>query len=234
MDPGPRRHRRRLHAAQRALKFLDHLGAGLGSPRSLASRGRPFQSAKLAARPLSGGVRALLPAKETKWVALHPSSGAPSKRWPDAHWRRLLETLLSETDCVFFWVGDAEARSRARRIEDAAGLGPAGRLIDLCDALPLGELGSFLGTCDLLITPDSGPAHIAASWGVKTLVLFSGSNEVHGWKPLGDASWVVYHEVPCAPCHERTCRMERHFCMEGITPESVYEQVRKILATKVR
>jgi len=151
-------------------------------------------------------------------VALHAGAGASSKEWPDAHWI-LLARALARWDAEFFWIGDAPARDKTRRIL-AALSDIRERFTDLTNRLPLGALGTFFDACDLLVSGDSGPVHVAASRKLKTLVLFSGANELFEWKPLSRAAEMIYHEVPCSPCHERVCPKPRHYCMEDLTPET--------------
>jgi ADP-heptose:LPS heptosyltransferase len=214
----------RVHAAERNLVFLGALG--LGAPAEPARPGPGVASA-----PLDGETLALLGAKNGPWIAVHPSTGAPAKAWPAGYWAAFVRELAGE-EARFFWVGDAAADERARDIALAAGV--EGRSVHLAGRLKLASLGTFLEKCDLFVGADSGPAHVAAAHGVRSLVLFSGTNELNEWKPLSESSWVLRHEVPCSPCHLRACPKPKHYCMEGITPEGALLEARRILHEKSR
>lgn len=211
----------RFHASTRNLELTRSLG--LEPSSSL-----PELSPALGALPLSREIESRLPAKDAPWIALHASAGTPSKLWPVAYWKTFVGALAGEGRAVFFWIGDAGAAGRSGQI---AAFLPAGQseFHDLCGKIPLSQLGTFLRRCDLFVTHDSGPAHVAAAQRVKTLVLFSGANELFEWKPLGDAAHALYHRVPCTPCHEKICPLPRHTCMEGIAPEKALELARKLL-----
>jgi ADP-heptose:LPS heptosyltransferase len=94
--------------------------------------------------------------------------------------------------------------------------------------LSLVELAAVLDRAALMIGADSGPAHMAAAVGTPTVVLFSGTNCQEQWRPPGEHVTVLAHDVPCRPCHQKkTCPVDGHPCMTGITPEQVAEAVRK-------
>lgn len=215
----------RAHAAERNLKFLEPFGPVAGAP---ALEIGP----RIAATPLPEELMVLLPSKTRRRVALHAGAGAPSKEWPDAHWVSFARAAAA-WDADFFWIGDAAAHVKTRRI--LGGLADLReRFTDLSGRLPLASLGTFFETCDFLVTGDSGPAHVAASRKLKTLVVFSGANEIFEWKPLSREADIVYREVPCSPCHERVCPRRRHDCMEDLLPETVILEANRLFREKNR
>lgn len=213
-------HEPRSHAVENNLRLLESASPERAEAAPLSRHIGAGEAGEAAAR--------ILEKKEGKWVALHAGAGSPAKEWPLSYWTSLTEKMATFENCRFFWIGDAAAGASARRITETIKI-PEGRFTDLCGKLPLSGLGTFLKKCDVLLSSDSGPVHVAAAQGVPTVVLFSGTNEVHGWKPLNDQAYLMYHEVPCAPCHRRVCPKPRHYCMEGIYPDDVFNQMKKIL-----
>jgi ADP-heptose:LPS heptosyltransferase len=72
-----------------------------------------------------------------------------------------------------------------------AGLWPAERrplLFDLAGQTSLLQLSGLIRACDLFISTDSGPYHMAVALGVPTLALFRSANRVH------------YHQAPWVRC----------------------------------
>ncbi|MBW3012122.1 glycosyltransferase family 9 protein, partial [Candidatus Woesearchaeota archaeon] len=66
--------------------------------------------------------------------------------------------------------------------------------------------------CSIFISNDTGPMHVAASQGVKTIGLF-GPNTPKLWGPYGKKNIALYHKVQCSPCILNE---------KGIFPECIY------------
>ena len=71
--------------------------------------------------------------------------------------------------------------------------------------MTVAQTTAFLERADLFIGADSGPAHLAASAGTLSVILFSGTNQARQWRPWSRHSLVLRHRVPCHPCHQKVC-----------------------------
>ena len=100
------------------------------------------------------------------------SENDPSKRWPVAHWRRLIEGLPGEHFALFGTPGDAAITS-----EIAAGFGP-GRVTDLAGSTSLVEFAAAVARCRLLVSNDTGGMHLANALGVPLVGLFGPTNPI--------------------------------------------------------
>jgi len=105
-------------------------------------------------------------------------------------------------------------------------------LISLAGKTSLRDLISLIAECDVFLTNDSGPMHIA--YAVKTpLVALFGSTDplLTGPPPGGDTNShvVVKADLSCSPCFGRTCRSNDMRCMYAITSDEVYYGIKKIL-----
>ncbi len=170
------------HAALKNFTFLDV--AVPAGPLTI--------DAAIAGQPLNRRVRDLLPEEKNEpWIAFHIGAGHDSKRWPEDHWKRLTERVSRETSARILWIGDRDADDRARIVLSLLEPKDRERSIVICHQLNLGELGTLLRMCDLLVTHDSGPAHVAAACAVPTLVLFSLVNNPAEWRPLSPRAEVI-------------------------------------------
>lgn len=103
--------------------------------------------------------------------------------------------------------------------------------IFLAGMTSLRELISFVSECDVFVTNDSGPMHIAYAVGTPIVAIF-GSTDTDLTGPVGDNNIVVKTDLSCSPCFERTCKDNDMRCMYTVTPEDVYFGVKELLPVK--
>jgi heptosyltransferase-2 len=164
-------------------------------------------------------------------IALCASAGnSELKQWPPQRFADLAAELRSLDACFVAVGGPGEETIGARSI---AGLGP--RALNLCGKTTLRQMAAVLRVCDLLISNDTGPVHIAAAVGTPVVALF-GSSCPHLYGPWGNHHRVVSLELACSPCrtgHQvdrcRTCIYDTARCMTGITTIQVRGAVVEML-----
>jgi heptosyltransferase-2 len=85
---------------------------------------------------------------------------------------------------------------------------------------------ALLKCCDVLLTNDSGPMHVAAALGTPVVVPFgSTSPELTGPGMPGDpCHQLLKSNAPCSPCFLRECPIDFR-CMNSITVERLVEAV---------
>jgi hypothetical protein len=108
---------------------------------------------------------------------LHVGAGSPAKRWPMEQWATL-HAQLGAPDAVRVIAGEVEQERFTpdeRRLFDS---------IRGCYLSDLRALAHTLRSARLVIAADSGPAHLAAQFGVRTLTLF-GPTDPFEWAPIG-------------------------------------------------
>lgn len=93
------------------------------------------------------------------------------------------------------------------------------------------QLIELISSLSLLITPDSGPLHIAAASGVKTVAVFGSTSPYRWLPPVKDIS-LIYLEYPCSPCSEygtSLCRAMKSFsCIREISPDIIVLEARRL------
>ncbi len=157
-------------------------------------------------------------------IAVHVGAGTPAKRWPTVYFHELICQLRDREAATCILVGGQEDRHTAHSL-DRLGT-PACNWVG---RLSLLELAALCQQVDVFIGPDSGPAHIAAACGARTIVLFSGTNQPSQWAPVGPYVVPLRYQTPCAPCCLKTCCQPGHPCMAGITPDTVVRIVSRAL-----
>jgi ADP-heptose:LPS heptosyltransferase len=148
-------------------------------------------------------------------LAVHLGAGNAAKRWPTGSWQVLIDQFI-DSGWRIVVVGAIEDLQLSRVLE------PHDRLRDWTGSLTVTQTTALLERADLFIGSDSGPAHLAASTGTLSVILFSGTNQPGQWRPWSRHSLVLRHRVPCQPCHQKVCPLANHPCMSGLSADRVY------------
>src|SRR5690606_6222382 len=99
--------------------------------------------------------------------------------------------------------------------------------IDLSNALSLGELGGVIANASLLVSNNTGPAHLAAAVGTPVVDLYALTNPQHTpWKSVAK---LLSHDVPCRHCLQSICPQPHHPCLTGIAPDAVVQACLELL-----
>lgn len=206
----------RKHQVQYYLDLLRPLGANgaTASPRLfLSEQEERHMAATLAERGVGTGDFV---------IGLNPGSTyGGAKRWLPDRFAETVERLAGDqTQC---------GRSARVVIVGAKGEEPLGRSIAdrlhvpavvLSGQTTVRELMAVTKRCDLFLTNDTGPMHIAAAFGVPVVAVF-GPTDHRTTSPTGGRHAIVRQPVDCAPCLLRECPID-HRCMAKVTVDEVY------------
>ena len=195
-----------------------HLAAALGSsPEPLPPRIEVGDGEMVEVR----GKFSLMRADGRPWFGLNPGAEyGPAKRWPAERFVAAAHSLHAKTQCrwvVFGGPGDlALAEMMASAVARITGEPP----LNLAGKTSLRELATALKICDLVLTNDSGPMHLAAAVGTPVVAIFgSTSPELTG--PIFSArAQVVRCHAACSPCFRRECPIDLR-CLLGIETQQV-------------
>ncbi len=94
--------------------------------------------------------------------------------------------------------------------------------INLVAKTDIMQLGALLERCEVCLTCDSGPMHIAAAVKTPTIALF-GPTAPKRHQPYGSGHTIIEKPVYCRPCYKRKCHRKDlpHQCMKDITTHEV-------------
>lgn len=159
-------------------------------------------------------------------VGINPGATYGSaKCWLPERFREITKRLLEDKNVFIIYFGDQSTASLVKEI--CYGLSP--RVINLAGLTSLRELSSLVSLCDVLLTNDSGPMHIAAALKTPIVALFGSTSQViTGPYRTGK---VIQKDVECSPCYQRTCPIDFR-CMKKIEADEVYLEIEKVLHAK--
>ncbi len=157
-------------------------------------------------------------------VGLFPGSNAPSRRWPAERFRTLAQKLAARGTHVVILGGPGDRALTSEVAGSVEGVVDAGGETDLVD------LAAVLGVCDLLVTNDTGPMHLAGAVGTPTVTLWGPSSPAEV-RPVGarDAR-VTGPDLPCKPCFKNHCPRSG---VGTILPEAHEECMKLIMLDEV-
>ncbi len=150
-------------------------------------------------------------------VALCPGSiNSRAKRWPAERYAALADRFIEETGANVLLIGSAAELDVSLEVSKHMRREP----LILTGKTDLAQAVAILSLVDLLVTNDTGPAHIASALGRPTLAVFGPTNPLTT-RPLSRTAEIVRHPPDCAPCMLRDCPID-HRCMTAITPDEVF------------
>jgi heptosyltransferase-2 len=163
----------------------------------------------------------------TCWLGLNPGAEyGPAKRWPAERFIAVAKEVQARIGCRWLVFGGAPDRPLAETIAQAV---PG--TVNLAGRTSLRELLQVLSLCRLLLTNDTGPAHVAAALGVPVVALFgSTSPELTAPGLPGDPRHrILRAPPPCAPCFRRECPVDLR-CLRALEPADVARTVLELQA----
>jgi lipopolysaccharide heptosyltransferase II len=158
------------------------------------------------------------------WIIVHPGATALSRRYPAEGFAAVARRLVVESGWQILFTGTPPEASLIADIRAMAGV-PTQALVGRAS---LAEFAALIARAPLLLTNNTGPAHIAAALGTPVVDLYALTNPQH--TPWAVPSRVLSHDVPCKNCYKSICPMGHHDCLRRVAPEMVAAAVRDLFA----
>ena len=145
------------------------------------------------------------------------SINSRAKRWPAERYA-VLADRLAESGADVALIGSPGESDFSQEVCKHAQRQP----IVLTGKTTVAEATAIISIADVLITNDTGPAHMGAALRTPTLVFFGPTNPLTTY-PMSSSAEIIRRAPDCAPCMLRDCPIG-HRCMTAITPEDVFER----------
>uniref|UniRef100_B8HSR7 lipopolysaccharide heptosyltransferase II n=1 Tax=Cyanothece sp. (strain PCC 7425 / ATCC 29141) TaxID=395961 RepID=B8HSR7_CYAP4 len=148
------------------------------------------------------------------WLLIHPGATAPSRRYAPNRFAAVADRLFLEGYQILL-TGTQPEQPLIEQIQQQM----AGPSFSLLDRLNLAELAALIALSPLLITNNTGPAHLAAAVGTPVIDLYALTNPQH--TPWQVPHRVLFHDVDCKYCFKSICPQQHHHCLSLLTPADV-------------
>jgi heptosyltransferase-2 len=157
-------------------------------------------------------------------IGINPGAAYGSaKCWLPDRFHDVTKKLLSDPRIFVAYFGD---QAGAPLVNDIC-KDFSSRVINFSGKTTLRELLSLIQCCDVFLTNDSGPMHIAAALKTPLVALFGSTSDIKTG-PYGSGT-VIHKHVECSPCYKRVCPIDFR-CMKRIEVEEVYQAILKQIA----
>jgi ADP-heptose:LPS heptosyltransferase len=201
-----------IHERERVLRLLEVIGI----PPAGRELELPFTEADRAeaARALAAAHVDL----RRPIVAVHPAARFANRLWPAERFVAAARTLAAELDATVVVTGGPNDDPAVAAV--AEGVGGA----NLARRLSIPALAALYARTALLLTNDSGPAHVAYAVGTPSVTIFGSASPVD-WAPLDRSRHAVVEAADaCHPCIAEPC-------IRRVPVEAVVAAAREVLAT---
>ncbi len=123
--------------------------------------------------------RTLLPPGLRKPLALvHPGASVPEKRWPEEAFGSVAKGLIRHGYAVAVTGSSAEKKLTSQVADLAPGA------LDLGGQTDLSTLVALVAQANVLVSNDTGPAHLAYALKTSSVTTFGPSTDIRRWGPL--------------------------------------------------
>lgn len=164
------------HQVRRDLDLVEAVGARTSDER-LRLKLKAFPEERVRRELVLAGVDVSKP-----WVIIHPGASEEKRQYPAAQWIRAGVRITRELGYQVIVTGTEGERTTAEKIAGEIGADS----FSVAGKLALEELITLIRLSPLLITVNTGPAHIAAAMQTKVIVLYALTNPQHApWKTVG-------------------------------------------------
>jgi heptosyltransferase-2 len=146
-----------------------------------------------------------------------------AKRWFTDRYAALAQRLIEGDQAQVILIGSEGEKLIAEEIQSFT----QHPLKILTGQTDLPTLMGLLSQCDLLLTNDSGPMHLAAALDTPQIAILGSTDEI-ATGPLSPRAQVIHKHVECSPCLLRECPIDLR-CFSRIEVDQVYESARALL-----
>lgn len=163
---------------------------------------------------------------DVKYIGIQIGASTVSRMWLIERWIDLVAKLLDfDKNLHIVLTGSESDRQLTDKVENSI---QNQRVLNMAGVLDLCSATALIDRLDLLITPDTGPLHIAAAVETPTVTISVAGNSVES-NPIDKEIPHIFIQKPitCSPCIDKRCKNAT--CMEQISVKEVLFAIIQIL-----
>ncbi len=161
---------------------------------------------------------------KTKSIIINIHSEAISRRLPKEKAISIINQLQKDISVPIILIGGPSDMAFTQEVINA--FPNPGNIINKAGTTNLTELSFLMSGASVMLSTDSGPAHIANAIGLPLIVLFGAGNE-NSTAPFNRANRTIIRlgQLPCEPCIKNTCQYGLPKCLEQLDETKISNAV---------
>jgi len=167
-----------------------------------------------------------------KLIVLAPQTTWKYKHWQEGNWSELIQKLVKNPQYQVVLTSDRHGMDIIDRICSVLTGEEKRKIINLSGKTELSELTEILKRADLVITVDSGTAHLSWAGGHAGIISIFTCTPPLRFAPFGKNIYKFLPEKPsCKQCFSRKCKLnsQKGLCTQSPSAQEVFDNVEKIL-----
>ncbi len=125
----------------------------------------------------------------------------PHRAWLQDGWQYLLKAIIQKDTHIPVLIGGEEEMALCRKLKDEAGE----KCLNLAGKLALTETAAVLKRCQIVVSGDTGPAHLAVAVGTPVVGLYGPTSPLRSG-PYGYANLVLDQNSSCQCLQNKFCQ----------------------------
>ena len=160
-------------------------------------------------------------------IGIHPGGNWVYKLWGAENYARVANALVKKRNAAILLFAGPNERELQAQVANMMDVPPI-----LVQTENLRHLAALISMCDVYISNDTGPMHIAAAVDIPVVALFGSTNPVRSG-PYGEQHTVIQRKINlgCNPCHPGRnpggCGVGSCEVIAGITVEQILSAVKR-------
>lgn len=165
-------------------------------------------------------------------ICVGVAESVKSREWSSSNFAELADKLIKKYHTKIIFIGSCRETEMIAAVIKK--MEYKEQTINAAGQTTLKEMFELISRCHVFISNDTGPMHVAAAQGCRTIGLF-GPNTPVLWAPFGKKNISIYKRKACSPCIRNEsglmpeCRFGKdNKCMKAITVSDVMIAVERI------
>lgn len=150
-------------------------------------------------------------------IAIQAGASQAKRQWSTGRFVKMIQALLAQTDARIVMTGTKKELEIIQPIVDACA---SPNVFVAAGKTSISQLAALLKSCELLITGDTGPMHIATAVGTPVVAMFLASAYGYETGPYREGSLILQPVIACGPCNPNKACLGVE-CHETLDPEVV-------------
>ncbi len=137
-------------------------------------------------------------------IIININSVASSRKLPKEKAVSIIENIRKSTTLTIILIGAKNEKQFVKEVFNA--LPDSSNIKNFAGSASLPELANLMGSAKVVLTTDSGPAHLANALGIHTVVLFGAGNEKITAPVNQNKTIIRLAQLSCEPCENNNCK----------------------------